>query len=279
MGKPRKHSWYWKTYEQGSDATELTDSLAGYPLEWCTRSFDTAQSQLKSGDFHVYYSENSKGEAVVPRLAIRMEHDNIGEIRGIESNQNIDQFIQPVLDEKLEEFGAEGEAYLKKSEDMKRMTEITEKHRTGQKLDKEDLRFLYEVDGKIEGFGYNNDPRIAQALENRDLKEDYGIIYDLDNDVDIANKFIDTGKSQYVIDNYETFEGFILNSEVANKLIDAGQGNDVVEHLEKFQNLDHVDIANRLIDAGEGLAVALSLDRFQGINAETAFKLIEAGKG
>ena len=99
----------WKTYEQGSEPDELYQSLQGYPLEWCTATnIETARSQLEGGDFHVYYSQDTNGIAQIPRLAIRMEYDSIGEVRGIEKDQNIDQFIQPVLNEKLSEFGNEG---------------------------------------------------------------------------------------------------------------------------------------------------------------------------
>ncbi|MCD8563970.1 MAG: hypothetical protein LRY44_03050 [Candidatus Pacebacteria bacterium] len=169
---------YWKKYEHKSDPQELVDSLKGYPLEWCTRNISTARTHLEGGDFYVYYSQNNDGEAVVPRLAMRMRGTNtIAEVRGIEKDQNIDQYIQPVLDEKLSEFGSEGERYLKKSEDMKRMTDITQRYRTGQALTSDDLRFLYEIDGNIQGFGYKADPRIKEILDGRNMKEDLGVLF------------------------------------------------------------------------------------------------------
>lgn len=170
---------YWKTYEQDSEPDELYESLQGYPLEWCTATnIETAKSQLKGGDFHVYYSQNNDGVAVIPRLAIRMDQNSIGEVRGIEKNQNVDQFISPILNEKLVEFGKEGEKYLKKSEDMQKMTIITEKHRAGQELNKEDLKFLYEVDGKIQGFGYEEDPRIREVKKGRKELDNFKIFFD-----------------------------------------------------------------------------------------------------
>ncbi|MCD8495012.1 MAG: hypothetical protein LRY46_02800 [Candidatus Pacebacteria bacterium] len=95
----------------------------------------------------------------------------------MKKDQNIDQYIQPVLDEKLSEFGSEGERYLKKSEDMKRMTDITQRYRTGQALTSDDLRFLYEIDGNIQGFGYKADPRIKEILDGRNMKEDLGVLF------------------------------------------------------------------------------------------------------
>jgi hypothetical protein len=171
----------WKTYPKGSDPRELYDSLQGYPLEWCTATnIETARTQLQGGDFHVYYSQDENAFSVIPRVAIRMTGNSISEIRGIEKDQNIDQFIQPVIDEKLDAFGNEGKQYLKKSEDMKQLTAITEKHRAGLSLTKEDLLFVYQVNNTIQGFGYQDDPRIAEILSNRDTQSDVELLYDVD---------------------------------------------------------------------------------------------------
>lgn len=168
----------WKVYPEGSDPQELYDSLQGYPLEWCTATnIETARDQLQGGDFHVYYSQDERGMAITPRIAIRMTGDSISEIRGIEKDQNVDQFIQPVIDERLAEFGSKGEQYLKKSTDMKKLTMVTEKHRAGVPLDQHDLQFLYQIDNTISGFGYQEDPRIAEILETRDSSADAAIVF------------------------------------------------------------------------------------------------------
>ncbi len=169
----------WKVYPEGSDPQELYDSLQGYPLEWCTATnIETARDQLQGGDFHVYYSQDERGIAMTPRIAIRMTRDSISEIRGIEKDQNVDQFIQPVIDEKLTEFGTTGEQYLKKSADMKQLTTVTEKHRAGMQLNQQDLIFLYEINGMIQGFGYQRDPRIDELRSTRNPAEDAPIVFD-----------------------------------------------------------------------------------------------------
>jgi hypothetical protein len=96
--------------------------------------------------------------------------DKIGEIRGIAPNQNMDPYIMPALEEKLKEFGSEGELYKKRVEDMKTLTGIWERNRNEEILNTSDLRFLYEIDKKINGFGYNEDPRIKEILSRRDIK-------------------------------------------------------------------------------------------------------------
>jgi len=80
----------------------------------------------------------------------------------------------------LKEFGSQGEAYKKKSTDMKLLTEIEKKSKNGQELTKDELIFLYEIDSPIEGFGYNNekDPRIEQIRKTRKLEIDALIVFE-----------------------------------------------------------------------------------------------------
>ena len=164
----------WKIYKQGSDAHPLVDSLEGYPLEWCTANLDTAQSQLQGGDFHVYYSYNQQGNPVIPRVAIRMAGNNIAEVRGIAHNQNLDPYISDVVSQKMDAF-PDGKVYQKKSADMKRLTEIEEKNTLQKPFSVSDLRFLYQLDAKIQGFGYQDDPRIQEIIANRDIESDLSI--------------------------------------------------------------------------------------------------------
>ncbi|MFA6006247.1 MAG: hypothetical protein WC764_00770 [Candidatus Paceibacterota bacterium] len=168
----------WITYKQGGDATELVQSLEGHPLEWCIADLTTAQNYLDGGDMHLYYSINEAGEAIVPRLAIRMQGEHIGEIRGIAHDQNFDPHIAPKLDEKLKDFGPEADKYKKKSADMKRLTDIERKAGEGETLPREDLIFLYEIESKIEGFGYDRDPRIKEIQAKRNQKDDLPVLFD-----------------------------------------------------------------------------------------------------
>jgi hypothetical protein len=55
---------------------------------WCTKS--AGRSQLNGGDFYVYVTE--KDGEILPRIAVRMEEDKVGEIRG---NYSSRQDIEP----------------------------------------------------------------------------------------------------------------------------------------------------------------------------------------
>jgi hypothetical protein len=171
----------WVKYEQGdtSGAEKLYRSLEGKGTGWCTAGRSTAETQIESGDFYVYYTYDSSGKLTQPRLAIRMNgKDKIGEVRGILPHQNVEPLLQGVLNDKLAEFGAEADAYRKKSADMKYLTELERKHEQGELFTKDDLIFLYEINGTIEGFGYQRDPRIEELRAQRNPNEDALIIFD-----------------------------------------------------------------------------------------------------
>lgn len=167
----------WVKYSQGSDPKPLVDSLEGYPLEWCTAGMDTARTQLQGGDFHVYYSIDEDGKPKIPRVAIRMEEDKIAEVRGIAPDQNLDPYISPVIEEKMAEF-PDGEAYKKKAGDMKQLTAIEKKTHAGKILNKDELTFLYEIHHKIEGFGYQRDPRVDELRSQRNPQVDMPVVFE-----------------------------------------------------------------------------------------------------
>jgi hypothetical protein len=169
----------WVKYDKGSDPKPLVKSLEGHPLEWCTANLETARTHLKGGDFHVYYSIDEMGQPTIPRIAIRMEGNQIAEVRGIAPNQNLDPYISEVVQAKMNEF-SDGAAYQKKAADMHRLTEVEDRLKSGAEPSIEDLRFLYEIDASIDGFGYGKDPRIEELLEGRARVQDLSLIFNCD---------------------------------------------------------------------------------------------------
>lgn len=170
----------WIKYEQGSDYNILRNSLQGYYTGWCTAAGENfAKSQLTGGDFYVYYSLDKNGEAKVPRIAIRMDGKyEIGEIRGIADNQNMEPEMMPILEEKLKEF-PDKDKYLKKEHDMKLLTLIDKKVNNNIELTLDELKFLYELNNKIEGFGYEKDPKIEEIKRKRNKRRDYSLIFNV----------------------------------------------------------------------------------------------------
>ena len=191
----------WIKYEQGSDYNILRNSLQGYYTGWCTAAGENfAKDQLAHGDFYVYYTLDNSGEAKVPRIAIRMDGStNINEIRGIADNQNMEPEMMPILEEKLEEF-PDRDKYYKKEHDMKLLTLIDKKVNKNIELNLDELKFLYEMDNEIEGFGYEKDPRIQEIINKRNQKKDYALIYNInENEIALTQEEWKENPKQYKI--------------------------------------------------------------------------------
>jgi hypothetical protein len=176
----------WRKYDQGSDPSILESDLEGKATGWCTAT-GSAPCHLEHGDFYVYYTKDSNEECSVPRVAIRMEDDQISEIRGIAAGQHVESEFEEIAAEKGETLPGY-KRFKKASADMKQMTAIYKKcfkklpdsdevEPLNPELTKEELRFLYELDSNIESFGYDRDQRIEEVLETRDQSRDYAVIF------------------------------------------------------------------------------------------------------
>lgn len=174
INKERKiNEGTWTKYNQSKDledAQTLASSLQGYGTGWCTAGEQTAHYQLRNGDFYVYYSENEDGDAVVPRVAIRMQGNKVAEVRGTQKAQNLEPEMLDIAKDKLEELPG-GDLYSVKAEDMKRLTTLEKKLKENPEdaLTEEEVRLLYEIDHKVVGFGHKADPR---TIELRSLRGD-----------------------------------------------------------------------------------------------------------
>jgi hypothetical protein len=171
---------HWVLYPRNSDPLPMVKSLEGRNTGWCISGESTARTYIRDGDFYVYYSRDKNGQNQVPRVAIRMQGEDIAEVRGVAKDQNLDAQIQSgsIVADKIKSFGVRGEKFTRKDADMKMLTAIDKKNLLGQALTKEEVVFVREFDRPIEGFGWNKDPRIAEILSHRDLKEDVALYLD-----------------------------------------------------------------------------------------------------
>ena len=169
----------WVKYEQGSDFKPLYESLQIYDTGWCTAGKETSKTQLELGDFYVYYTWNDiQKDYINPRIAIRMQSGEIAEVRGINPGQELEPLLLNVAEKKMKTLPGAQE-YKKKTSDMKKLTVIEEKVEKKEDLTLDELRFLYEIDSSIEGFGHKKDPRIEEIKSKRDKKQDYAVIFDV----------------------------------------------------------------------------------------------------
>jgi hypothetical protein len=174
-----------KKYPQGSDLQHVTKDLKGHIHNWCvgTENSYFGRSYLEEGDIYIgySYSPNDKpGEPSIPRILVIMkgsdENAKIHMVNGIGPCQELDKDIAPLKEEILKEnFGKKTKDYQKKAADMKRVTKLKEKQDNNESFSKENIRFLYQLDKRIKGFGYYPDPRIQEIIEERDIKEDLSL--------------------------------------------------------------------------------------------------------
>jgi hypothetical protein len=221
----------WVRYQRETDPTALWASLQNKGAPWCTKGFATAETQLKGGDFYVYYTLDRQGKPTIPRIAIRMQGDQIGEVRGVADNrQNLEGNMVGIAEEKMNDLPG-AERYRKASADMKRLTAIDKKKQSGKDLTKDDLVFLYELNSPIEGFGYERDPRIAEIRNARNPEEDMPIV------VECKKEQIARRPSE-INENTKAYVGPIAREE-----IDPGTNRDKLspEYKNIFQKIGHLE--------------------------------------
>ena len=207
----------WVKYNKGSieDAKKLSNSLQGYNTKWCTASENTAITQVKKGDFYVYYTKDMDGNYTVPRIAIRLNGNRyIGEIRGVEGFQNLEETMIPVLEKKLKEmtFLKEDDVnnYLQKIYDLKELQLIKRKFLNNEELMDQEIYDLYT---KKFDFGYS-DSVAEKIIKKRNFEQDYKKIRNLDAKLKV--QFI---KKNSVRFSYSGYDFIIEDREVLQELL------------------------------------------------------------
>jgi hypothetical protein len=257
----------WVKYEQGDmdGAQKLYTSLENNGTGWCTAGHSTAQAQIESGDFYVYYTYDKEGNPVTPRLAIRMEDNHIGEVRGVLPHQEVEPLLQDVLDDKLATFDSEADKYKKKSSDMKHLTAIEKATNENRPLTQEDLVFLYEVETKIEGFGYDQDPRIEELRSKRNRKEDITTLCNCAPEY-IAYDFADITEQTHVFceDSSKNITFFDYRKPENHSKLQA--------HLELAKKINETKSPARPDMSIEGGIVNIQFERAKVQDRDTAFQ-------
>lgn len=169
-------SWYdFAQSDHASDGKALSELVRSYRTGWCTAGLETATTQLQMGDFYVWCSTNPDTDKdEVPRIAVRMENGVVTEVRGVSGgrSQELEPDLEDIVMDKIKKLPG-GEKYFKKAKDMKRLTAIERKTLAypNTELTSDELRFLYELDHEIEGFGYEEDPRVKEIRATRGDKD------------------------------------------------------------------------------------------------------------
>ncbi|HYH36361.1 MAG TPA: hypothetical protein VD706_02570, partial [Candidatus Saccharimonadales bacterium] len=280
----------WTKYDQSDDprrARRLSDSLQSHGTGWCTAGESTAAAQLKLGDFYVYYSRDEEGKDTVPRVAIRMQQGEVAEVRGINAQQELEPVMADITMERLKDLPG-GEAYIQRAEDMKRLTALDRKlaDNPEAELSKDELIFLYELERHIEGFGYDQDPRIQELKSKREVKKDMATLLDTDpEDGDatlaaMAEAFEvykpNVKRKKYVnLPMQQVLNGYTgLSPKTAQILIDTNMQHFVGSYLSSFNGLND-DIAQQIIPLIQGS----DLSNFTDLSEDTFYALAKQFSG
>lgn len=179
----KKTTGEWRKYLKDSNVLRLVKDISGYSTGWCIRGEATANRYLSHSDLDVYFSEDKDGNYAIPRVVVVRRDSQTQEVRGVAQQENLDPYISGVVGQKLAEL-PDGKLYEKKNQDMKQLTAIEQAFdpKTKQwkrKLTGDELAFLYEIDSKIQGFGYDDDdPRVKELRQQRDPKADAPIVFE-----------------------------------------------------------------------------------------------------
>ncbi|MDK2899235.1 MAG: hypothetical protein PWQ10_422 [Patescibacteria group bacterium] len=104
--------------EDPSTAQRLAGLLQGYDTGWCTAGEGTASVYLRGGDLYVYFTGNKDSNDTIPRIAIRMEQNQVAEARGINAAQELEPEMIDIVIKQLTALPG-GDSYFQKIENQK----------------------------------------------------------------------------------------------------------------------------------------------------------------
>ena len=166
----------WKTYWNG-EAKKLVEDIHEKNTGWCISSETISKNYLEYGNITIYYTKDRNGDYTIPRVCIRKEDIHVVEVKGVLDKQcNLEPVMIDITIKQLNKL-KNGESFKQIGENLKKLTEITEKDKKGIDLSREDLIFLYEINVPIKTYTIYDDPRINQIISKRNIKKDLARIF------------------------------------------------------------------------------------------------------
>lgn len=187
-----KQDGEWYRYKQGGNF---------YPTSYPFGSSETqpwyeeqCKEELKNGDMYIYRVKQYITEEIYEisdviyrqpvfhyynKIFIKMkDQTEVSEISLSGPDSDIGDDLLDILEKKLEEFDNKN-GFDRKIRDMRLLNLVDKKTQQDVPLTIEELRFLYEIDNKIEGIYFNKEHLIANIIDKRkSVAEDMNRIYD-----------------------------------------------------------------------------------------------------
>ncbi|HMO79145.1 MAG TPA: hypothetical protein PKA96_03125, partial [Candidatus Paceibacterota bacterium] len=168
----------WITF---TNPDKLVQSLYGKRSYLCIAQDSHAKKYINNGPVILFFSEDEEGNNTIPRVAIATNKSGqVYEVRGTyNANEDIDPYITDTLEAKLNTL-PNGDNSKQKIHDSRMLLSVKVKSERKKPLNKEELRFIYQLDRPIEIFGYQQSRNdiITEILNGRDINADLPILFD-----------------------------------------------------------------------------------------------------
>lgn len=231
----------WRKYNQGSDYKKMQKAVDGKFTFWCIEEEAVAEDYISVADVYIYFTKDANGNYTMPRVAIVTEFDEVTEIRGIsDASQNVEGELLGVVSDKLKDIKHAKKFDLMLS-DMKYLYKMIDKDSRGEDLNKDEIKFLYEVDRDINCFGKDKDSEIIKFKRRRNIKKDYGKIYGCSSSL-VGNCLDDLSNDLYVYIGNIEINDEKLSSDFRCPVIVLGDFE--VPYLEDADGLENLSLVS-----------------------------------
>ncbi len=199
----------WIKYK-GRDNSESLQKL------FKEKSINFRKIDFKNDNIYIYYTKDDKEKYTEPRIIIAIDNSyDIECVIGIGLNQGIENSMASIVEEKIQSFPG-NEKYKKIAHDITLLAKLEYKTNNNMKLTKKELKFLYEIDSKIECYFYEYhnirycDPRIIEIRNKRNVKKDLAYVFDCkEENIGTNITDFDTNKIIYYYGSLEWEKEFV----------------------------------------------------------------------
>lgn len=264
----------WIRHKRGNGYKPLWEFLNTKNTGWAIQ-LDVYSARLPHGPVYIYYTKDDKGKYVEPRILIVADADyHIQSVLGLGLHQSIESSMALIALEKIESFPG-NEKRKKIAHDIALLSRLGDKINNDIELTKKELRFLYEIDSKIESFYHIADPKKEELKAKRNIKKDLAYIFGCkEENIGTNITDFDTNKIIYYYGTLEWEKEFVPNTFRNLKRIIGGASFPNLTSADGLNNLQQVDGANF-----SNLTNAEGLNNLRNIRGGAIFSNLIYAKG
>ena len=264
----------WIRHKRGNGYKPLWEFLNTKNTGWAIQ-LDVYSARLPHGPVYIYYTKDDKGKYMEPRILIVADADyHIQSVLGLGLHQSIESSMALIALEKIESFPG-NEKRKKIAHDIALLSRLGDKINNDIELTKKELRFLYEIDSKIERFYHIADPKKEELKAKRNIKKDLAYIFGCkEENIGTNITDFDTNKIIYYYGTLEWEKEFVPNTFRNLKRIIGGASFPNLTSADGLNNLQQVDGANF-----SNLTNAEGLNNLRNIRGGAIFSNLIYAKG